>query len=97
MMGRHVGNGSLNERCRELPRGLSRALDLCGADEGINSPNRGETRGRRAPAVCEGETGGEAACAEGAGSCRRLSRRVRDLHGERRAQTHRILPGKAPR
>ena len=77
MMVRHGGNGSLNERCRELPRGLSRALDLCGADEGINSPNRGETRGRRAPAVCEGETGGEAACAEGAGSCRRLSRRVR--------------------
>jgi hypothetical protein len=82
------------ESCRRVS---SEALDLCSADKGINSPNQGQRRSRIAPAVCEGETGGEAACAEGAGSCRRLLRRVRDLHGERRAQTSRILPGKAPR
>jgi len=36
------------ESCRGV---LLMALDLCGADEGAISPNRGGRRGRRAPAV----------------------------------------------
>jgi hypothetical protein len=66
------------------------ALDPCGADEGPSSSNRKLMLGRTASAV-GGRNRTKAASAEGAGSCRRVSRRVRDLHGERRAQTRRII------
>ena len=87
-------------RGEESCRGVSSmALDLCGADEGAISPNRGVRHGRRANTV-----GGQS-IKKGSLCCRcrelpegvAVSQCVRDLCGERRAQTRQISQRKAPR